>query len=380
MSANLPTSGLQIQSVLSPDGTLAVTLGEVPVVAPGPGQLLVRIEGAPINPSDLLSLIPTVNPAEARFEGSGDTARVIAKLSPQATAARSGRFGQPLPVGLEGSGVVIAAGDDCQHLVGRKVAALSLDRGLYGQYRTFQAAECTLLPDDLSTTEGAALFTNPLTALAIAECTRQDGHKALIHTAAASNLGRMLVRICLEDGLPLVNIVRRQEHVDLLRSIGATHVVNMSAPSFAEDLLQAVKETGATVAYDALGGGTMASTLLAAMEAAADARMGYYSPYGSYEYKQVYTYGLLDESPTMLDHRAFGMLWGINGFLMPAILEKAGAERAAELRQRVLDQAKTTFASQFTRQISLAEVLNREVMIGYHRQATGEKYLINPSL
>lgn len=380
MSANLPSHGLQIQSTLHADGTLAIALVEVPVAAPGPDQVVVRIEGAPINPSDLLTLMPTLDPAEARFEGDADRPRVIARLSPEATAQRSGRFGQPLPVGLEGAGVVIAAGENAQALLGRKVAALSLERGLYGQYRTFAAAECVLLPDDLSTAEGAALFTNPLTALAIAEAMKLDGHKAMIHTAAASNLGRMLVRICVEDGIALVNVVRRQEHVDLLRSLGATHVCNMSAPGFREDLLRAVKETGATVGFDALGGGTMAHELLSAMEAAAVSRMPYYSPYGSYEYKHVYIYGLLDTRPSELHHMDYGMLWGLNGFLMPAILERAGPERSAAMRQRVLDGAKTTFASSYTRVVSLAEVLQRDVMIGYHRQATGEKYLIDPTL
>jgi NADPH:quinone reductase-like Zn-dependent oxidoreductase len=377
---DVPTHGLQIVSTLSDDGTLVIELADNPVPAPGADEVLVRIEGAPINPSDLLTLMPAIDPAEARFEGTVDRPKVVARLSPEAARLRAGRFGQALTVGLEGAGVVIAAGANAQALLGRKVAALSLGRGLYGQYRVFAAAECTVLPDDVSTRQGAALFTNPLTALAIAECARIDGFKGLIHTAAASNLGQMLVRICVEDGLPLVNVVRRQEHVDLLKRLGATHVCNSSLPSFRDDLVEACKATGAMVAFDALGGGTMADDLLAAMEAAAVSRMDYYSPYGSYEFKQVYTYGLLDTRPTTLHHTDYGLLWGMNGFLMPAILDKVGPDRAAELRKRVLDHATTTFASHYTRHVSLAEVLQRDVMIGYHRQATGEKYLINPTL
>ena len=379
--SEVPSHGLQIVSTLSEDGTLVIELADNPVPAPGPDEVLVRIEGAPINPSDLLTLMPEVDPAEARFEGSANNRpKVIAKLPPAAAAARYGRFGQPLTVGLEGAGVVIAAGANAGHLMGRKVAALSLGRALYGQYRVFAAAECTLLPADVSTQEGAALFTNPLTALAIAEAAKIEGHKALIHTAAASNLGQMLVKICLEDGIPLVNVVRRQEHVDLLKGLGATHVCNSSLPSFRDDLLAAVKETGATIGFDALGGGRMADHLLWAMETAAISRMDFYSPYGSYEFTKCYSYGLLDPSPTEIHHMDYGVMWALEGFLMPAILEKVGPERSAALRQRVVDNVKTTFASHYTREISLAEVLDREVMIGYHRQATGEKYLINPTL
>ncbi len=379
--SNVPSHGLQIVSTLSPDGTLVIELANNPVPAPGPDEVLVRIEGAPINPSDLLTLMPEIDLAQATFEGGRDNKpRVIAKIPEAAAKARAGRFGQPLTVGLEGAGVVIAAGANAQALLGKKVAALSLGRALYGQYRVFAAAECTLLPDGVSTRQGAALFTNPLTALAIAEAARIEGHKALIHTAAASNLGQMLVKICVEDGTPLVNVVRRQEHVDLLKSIGATHVCNSSLPSFRDDLLAACKETGATIAFDALGGGKMADHLLWAMEAAAIARMDFYSPYGSYEFTKCYSYGLLDTTPTEIHHMDYGVMWALEGFLMPAILEKVGPERSAALRQRVLDGVHTTFASNYTREISLAEVLDREVMTGYRRQATGEKYLINPTL
>lgn len=379
--SDIPSHGLQIVSTLSPDGTLVIELANNPVPAPGPDEVLVRIEGAPINPSDLLTLMPEIDLDQATFEGGRDNSpRVIAKIPEAAAKARYGRFGQPLTVGLEGAGTVIATGDNVKAMMGKKVAALSLGRALYGQYRVFAATECTILPDDVSTQEGAALFTNPLTALAIAEAAKIEGHKALIHTAAASNLGQMLVKICAEDGVPLINVVRRQEHVDLLKSIGATHVCNSSLPSFREDLLAACKETGATIGFDALGGGRMADHLLWAMETAAISRMDFYSPYGSYEFTKCYSYGLLDTSPTEVHHMDYGVLWALEGFLMPAILEKVGPERSAELRKRVLDNVKTTFKSDYVRHISLAEVLDRDVMIGYHRQATGEKYLINPTL
>lgn len=376
MNDRIPSHGRQIVSTLSADGTLVIELVDAPVVPPGPDDVLVKIEAAPINPSDLLTLMPTVDLSTARFEGSADRPVVIAQLSPEATRVRAGRFGKPQVVGLEGAGTVVAAGENARGLLGKSIAAISIDRGFYGEYRTFAAAECVILPAGISAGEGAGLFVNPMTALAIAEAAKMEGHKALIHTAAASNLGRMLVKICAEDGVPLVNVVRRQEHVELLQTIGATHVVNSTSTTFHADLVDAIKATGATIAFDALGGGRMAGDLLAAMEAAAVSRMQFYSPYGSYERKKAYIYGLLDTSPSVLNHMDYGMLWTLDGFLMPEILEKAGLGRTMELRQRVLDNAKTIFASHYTKEISLEDILKKEIMSGYHRQATGEKFLI----
>jgi NADPH:quinone reductase-like Zn-dependent oxidoreductase len=380
MIDNVPSRGLRLTSTLTADGTVELELADVPVVQPEAGQVVVRIEAAPVNPSDLITLLASADPAQARFAGSSERPKVMARIVPEAVQARSGRIGRPLPVGLEGAGVVIAAGENAQALLGKRVAVLTLARGLFAQYCTVSSAECVLLPEGTTAAEGAGIFVNPLTALAIVETVRQEGYAGLVHTAAASNLGQILLKICQEDGIPLVNVVRRKAQAELLRGLGATHVCDSSAPSFREDLVEALKETGATVAFDAIGGGTMADEILQAMEAVAASRLSEYSPYGSSERKQVYIYGLLDTSPTQLAHTNYGLIWGVSGWVMPPILERAGPERAMALRQRVVDNLKTTFRSHYTRTISLAEVLQRDVMIAYSTQATGEKYLIDPTL
>lgn len=379
MIPNIPSHGLQLTSTLQADGTLELELMEVPVARPGPDDVVLRVEGAPINPADMMAFFPCADPAEARFEGTRERPKVIARLSPEATQARAGRIGQRLRLGNEGAGTVIAAGENVQRLIGMKMAVRAYGKGIYSQFCTLPSAACTALPEGATSAEGAALFTNPLTALAMIECTRIEGHKALIQTAAASNLGQMLVKICAEDGMPLVNVVRRQEQVDLLRNLGAVHVCNSSAHSFQGDLVQAIAATGATIAFDALGGGGMADHLLAAMESAAVSRMSHYSPYGSSEFKKVYILGCLDTTPTELNHTNYGMLWGVDGFVMPAILKRVSAERNAALMQRVLDGIRTTFASSYAREISLAEALQRDVMLDYYRKSTGNKYLINPT-
>jgi hypothetical protein len=271
---------------------------------------------------------------------------------------------------------VVAAGEKGARLLGKRVTVLA--GGMYAQYRLAAAEDCLVLPDDVSSAEGASAFVNPLTALAMVETMRLEGHSGLIHTAAASNLGQMLVKICREDKVPLVNIVRRPEQMTLLRDLGATHVCDSSAATFRDDLVQALTETGATLAFDAIAGGRMASEILTAIEKVAQARMTEYAPYGSSLPKQVYIYGILDNAPTELT-RSFGMIWGVGGWLMPPILHRIGAERADGLRKRVIAGLKTTFASHYTREISLAEALDPTVMAGYARQATGEKYLINPA-
>jgi len=379
LDARLPDHGLQVTSMLGADGTLELELTERPIAEPGPDQVVVRIEAAPINPSDLISLLASADPAEARFEGAPARPRVTARLAPEAARLHALRVGQRQPVGLEGAGFVVAVGRNAGLLLGRPVALLSLARGLWSQYCTVPAADCLALPAGTTPAEGAAVFVNPLTALAMVESMRLEGHQALLHTAAASNLGQMLVKICLEDRIPLVNIVRRPEQVELLRGLGARHVLNSAAPGFRDELVRALRETGATLAFDAIGGGTLAGQILSAIEAVAASRLTEYSPYGSFQPKQVYIYGLLDPSPTVLS-RNCGLLWGVGAWFMPAILERIGPERSAALRQRVLSGLKTTFASHYHRTISLAEALQRDVMLAYTRKATGEKYLINPAL
>ena len=373
---NLPNRGLAITSTLTTAGALELELSDVPIVQPSADEVVVRVDAAPINPSDLLVLLASADPAEAQFGGSRERPRVKVPLSPKAFRAMARRIGLRLAIGLEGAGVVVAAGPNNATLLGNSVAALTLTGGMFAQYKTVRADECVVLPDGVDAEQGAAMFVNPLTALAIVETVRLDDHKALIHTAAASNLGQMLVKICREDRVPLVNIVRKQEHADRLRALGAQYVCNSSLPSFRDDLIAAIRETGATVAFDALGGGSMAGEVLAAIEAVADARATEYSLYGSFERKHVYVYGHLDRSDTQLRHENYGLVWGVSGWLMPPILARVGPERTAALRGRVVAQLATTFASHYTRKITLAEVLHRDVMLAYCRQATGEKFLI----
>jgi NADPH2:quinone reductase len=377
MGADLPNGGLQIRSTVQ-DGRLEVTLARQPIRQPGPDELVVRVEAAPINPSDIMPMLAGCNPADGMFAGSAEEPCVSFELSEGAMAALAGRAGQSLPVGLEGAGTVVAAGEQAQHLAGKRVAFLSMAMGAFAEYCTVGVNDCMPLPDGVTSRQAADLFCNPLTVMARVETLAQIGETAMIHTAAASNLGQMLVKVCKEDGVPLVNVVRREEHVELLRALGAEHVCNSSAPTFREDLAKAVAATGATVAFDAIGGGTMASELLVAMETAAAGRMPAYSAYGSAEMKRVYVYGLLNPGPTELPRHGYGMLWSVEGWAMPPILERAGPERAMALTRRVTDNITTIFASDYGHEISLAEALSREAMEGYCRKATGQKYLIVP--
>jgi NADPH:quinone reductase len=281
-------------------------------------------------------------------------------------------------VGNEGAGTVVAAGSDpaAQALLGKLVAGIG--GAMYAQYRTLKAADVLPLPPGASAADGASCFVNPLTALGMVETMRREGHTALVHTAAASNLGQMLNRICLKDGVQLVNIVRSAEQARILKEIGATHVVDSTAESFLDDLTKALVDTGATLAFDAIGGGKLAGQILGAMEVAANQRATVYSRYGSSVHKQVYIYGGLDTSPTVLN-RSYGMAWGLGGWLLTPFLMKIGAAEGQKLRQRVADELKTTFASHYTAEIGLAEALDPAVAAAYNRRATGEKYLINPN-
>ena len=371
--------GLQLRSLVKASGELELSLAQVPIQAPGPDDILVRIEATPINPSDLGLLLGPANLSTAKVTGSGDEAVVTAQIPPQLMRALAGRVDQSLPVGNEGGGVVIEAGSSpaAQALLGKTVGILG--GAMYAQYRTVKAADALAVHADATPKDAASCFVNPLTALAMVETMRLEGHTALVHTAAASNLGQMLVKICVKDGVELVNIVRSVEQSALLKSLGAKHVVDSSTPTFMEDLIAALTTTGATIAFDAIGGGKLAGQLLTGMEVAANQRAGgAYSRYGSTTYKQVYIYGGLDTGPTELN-RAFGMSWGLGGFLLTPFLQKVGPAEVQRLRQRVADELKTTFASHYTAEISLAEALQPEIMAAYNKRATGEKYLINPN-
>lgn len=373
--ASLPASGLELRSIVTADGLVTVAVRESDVVAPGDDEVVVRVEAAPINPSDLGMLFAGADLSTASGL-DGELPAVSASIGAATLAAQSGRLGRPMPVGNEGGGTVIAAGASpaAQALLGKVVGFLS--GNAYAQYRTLHVAACLPMADGTSATEAAAAFVNPLTALGMVETMRLEGHTALVHTVGASNLGLMLNRICIDDGVGLVNIVRRPEHVEQLRQAGAEHVVDSSSASFAADLAEALRATGATIAFDAIGGGDMAGTLLSAMEKVASAGDPF-SRYGSTTHKQVYIYGGLDRGPTVL-RRDFGMSWSIGGWLLTPFLMKVGQQATDRLRQRVVDEITTTFSSSYGMRLSLAQAVDPEQVRRYGRTATGDKALITP--
>jgi NADPH2:quinone reductase len=370
--------GLQIQSTVKKDGKLEISLATVATPAPGPDDIVIRVEASPINPSDLGLLFGPADMQQATSGGSADRPVVNAPVPAGLMKSVAARLDQPMPVGNEGSGIVIDAGtsDAAQALIGKTVAVIG--GAMYSQYKVAPAGMCLPLPDGTTPAEGASCFVNPLTALGMVETMRLEGHSALVHTAAASNLGQMLNKICLADDIQLVNIVRREEQEEILRSIGAKIVCNSSAADFKEKLTDALAETGATIAFDATGGGKLGGQILSCMEAALNRTAGEYSRYGSTTHKQLYIYGRLDRSPTQLNGD-FGMAWGIGGWLLPPFLGKIGPEGAGRLRARVAAEIKTTFASHYTAEISLAEALELKTVAAYGKQATGEKYLVNPN-
>ena len=371
-------TGLELRSLIKKSGELELSLANVPIPEPGPDEVLVRVEASPMNPSDLGLLVGAADMSTARASGTGDAPVVTAKVPEGAMKAMGGRLDESMPVGNEGAGVVIKAGSSeaAQALLGKTVAMIG--GAMYAQYRCLKARDVLPLPEGTTPAEGASCFVNPLTSLGMVETMRREGHKALVHTAAASNLGQMLNKICLKDGIGLVNIVRSTEQADILRKLGAKYVVDSTASSFMDDLTNALVETGATLAFDAIGGGRLAGQVLSGMETAANKTAKVYSRYGSSVHKQVYIYGALDTRPTELV-RNFGMAWGIGGWLLFPFLMKIGAADAARLRQRVVGELKTTFASHYTKVVSLQEALQLDHLAAYGRRATGEKYLINPN-
>ena len=377
MSADT-TTGLQLRSLIKKSGELEISLASVPVPEPGPDEIVVRVEASPINPSDLGLLVGAADMSSAKASGTKDAPVIMAKVPDAAMKAMAGRLDESMPVGNEGAGVVIKTGssDGARALMGKTVAMIG--GAMYAQYRTMRAKDVLPLPDGTTPAEGASCFVNPLTSLGMVETMRREGHTALVHTAAASNLGQMLNKICIKDGVGLVNIVRSQEQAEILRKIGAKHIVDSSAPTFMDDLTSALVETGATIAFDAIGGGKLAGQILTCMETAVNKTAKVYSRYGSSVHKQVYIYGGLDLRPTELI-RSFGMAWGIGGWLLFPFLQKIGAADGAKLRARVVAELKTTFASHYTQVVSLQETLQLDHIAVYNKRATGEKYLINPN-
>ncbi len=373
-----PQTALQLQSLVTKEGNLQVSLASVPVPAPKPDEVVIRVEATPLNPSDLGLLFGAADMNAVRVSGSGAEAVLTAPIPAERMAAMAGRVGQPMPVGNEGAGTVVAAGEspEAQALMGKKVAILG--GAMYAQFRAIKAKQCLVLPDGASAADGASCFVNPLTSQGMVETMRREGHKALVHTAAASNLGQMLNRICLADGVALVNVVRSKAQEDLLKDQGAKYICTTGAPGFVESLTEALIATGATIAFDATGGGPLAGQILAAMETAANRTAKEFSRYGSAVHKQVYIYGNLDTGPTTL-MRNYGMVWSLGGWFLTPFLQKIGKDDSQKLRDRVTRELKTTFASKYTKEISLAEVLDLAEIAAYTRKSTGTKYLVNPN-
>jgi NADPH2:quinone reductase len=369
--------GLELQTMIGSGGALRLWLQDVPVPEPAADEIVVRVEAAPINPSDIGVLFGPADLATLQGAGTTDRPEVSATVPAERIEAVSGRVDQALPAGNEGAGTIVAAGRNAHDLVGRVVAARSF--GMYAQYRLVKLADCLVLPEGTAPLAAASAFINPLTALGMVETMHLEGHAAIVHTAAASNLGQMLTRLCIADDIPLVNVVRSQDQADLLRAIGARYVIDSTSPSFLAELDDAIAETGATLAFDAIGGGPMAATILASMERKLLARADGYSRYGSPIHKQVYLYGTLDPGPTEI-HRSFGMAWGIGGWLMTWFMDRIGPQHAARLRERVAAELTTIFASHVTAEISLAQALAVDTIRAYTKRATGEKYAINPTL
>lgn len=373
-----PLDSLEIRSKINKNCTLELALETTQIPVPSEDEIVVRVEASPINPSDLGMFFGPADMSTAKASGTASAPRVTADIPSGLMKLVTARVDQSLPVGNEGAGVVVKAGasDAARALLGKTVGLIG--GGMYAQYRLLKTAMCLPLLEGTTPAEGASCFVNPLTALGMVETMRMEGHTALVHTAAASNLGQMLNKVCLKDGVALVNIVRRPEQADLLRKIGAKQVCDSSASSFKDDLTDALVTTGATLAFDATGGGKLAGQILTCMEIAANKTATEYSRYGSTTHKQVYIYGGLDRSPTTFN-RNFGMAWGVGGWLLTPFLQKIGFEAGQELRRRVAAEIKTTFASGYARDVSLAGALQLDAIAAYGKQATGEKYLINPN-
>ncbi|WP_338524569.1 zinc-binding dehydrogenase [Pseudomonas batumici] len=378
MTATIPQTGLQLRSLITRAGQLELSLIDQPVPTPGPDEVLIRVEASPINPSDLGLLIGPADLSTLKVSGTAERPVVTATVPEAALRAVAGRLDRSMPVGIEGAGLVVAAGSSpaAQALLNRRVAAMG--EAMYAQYCCVPAQQCMALPDDVSAVDGASAFINPITALGMVETMRSEGHGALVHTAAASNLGQMLNRICQAEGVKLVNIVRKPEQAKLLRELGATYVCDSSAENFMADLTEAVAATGATIAFDATGGGKLGGQILGCMEAALKRSAKEYSRYGSTTHKQLYVYGFLDNSPTQFSN-SWGMAWSMGGWLLMPFMRKAGPVVMQHLKDRVARELKTTFASHYSTHVSLAEALQASAIAQYSRRATGEKALIVPN-
>lgn len=368
---------IQLVSTISDDNKLTLSLKDIEMPQPSADEVVVRIEAAPLNPSDFGVMFSAADMSTAVQSGTKQDPIVTADVPAKFMPALKTRVNKDTPVGNEGAGTVVAAGSSpaAQALMGKMVAVIG--GGTYRQYHCVNVKSCLELKEGTTAKEGASSFVNPLTALAMVETMRAEGHKAIIHAAAASSLGQMLNRICMADGIDLINIVRKEEQEKLLRDMGAKYVVNSSSDTFIADLTAAIVETGATISFDPIGGGQLSSDILNCMEAAITADVEEYNVYGSSTFKQAYIYGALNRGPITLN-RNFGFAWGVNGFLLFNALAKLGTETVMSMRERVAEEITTTFASSYTHEVTLQEALQLQSIAAYGKQATGEKYLITP--
>jgi len=369
----------EIRSTVTSDGNVEISIAKVDIPTPADDEVLIEIYAAPINPSDL-ALLTTFggDVSNIKVSGSGDNTVASMSVHPAVMRSMKSRVGQSMPVGNEGAGVVVDAGINAKSLIGKTVGLAG--GAMYSQYKCAPAVNCLVMGDGIAPSEAASSFVNPMTALSFVETMKMENHSAIVHTAAASNLGQMLVKVCKSEDIPLVNIVRKKEQVDILKNIGAKYICNTNESDFMERLVGALTETGATLGFDATGGGNngeLAGQILAAMEVAANNASGEYSRYGSETYKQVYIYGGLDPSPTILK-RSYGMSWGLGGWLLTPMLGKIGMEKFQEMRARISKEIKTTFASEYSQEISFEEMLQPEIINSYVKQKTGSKFLVNP--
>ena len=369
----------EIRSNVTSEGNIEISIASVEKPIPAKNEVLIKVEASPINPSDLGLLISFAADLDSlNVSGSGDETVAKMKVHPSLMKAMTPRLDQSMKVGNEGGGVIEDAGTGAEDLIGKTVGVAG--GAMYSQYRCVPASSCLVMDDSTTSVEAASSFVNPLTVLGFIETMKIENHTAILHTAAASNLGQMLVKVCKDDSVPLVNIVRKSEQVDLLKNLGAEHVCNTSEPDFMDSLVNALVATGATLGFDATGGGNegkLAGQILSAMEIAANKTAKEYSRYGSDTFKQVYIYGGLDQSPTILN-RSFGMQWALGGWLLTPMIGKIGMERFQQMREKVAKEIKTTFASHYTQEVSFEEMLQPETIKAYAKQATGEKYLVTP--
>ena len=369
----------EIRSEITSEGKLNLSIITSDVPTPSDDEVLIKVEASPINPSDLGLLISFAADLDSiSSQGSGDDTVTTMGIHPGLMQSMKPRIDKSMKVGNEGGGVVVDAGKNAKNLIGKTVGVAG--GAMYSQYRCLPAMSCLVMNEGTTSAEAASSFVNPLTALGFTETMKLENHSALVHTAAASNLGQMLVKICLADDIPLVNIVRKEEHVELLKNLGAKYICNTSDENFMKNLIDCLVETGATLGFDATGGGNegkLAGQILSAMEVAANKNATEYSRYGSDTYKQVYIYGGLDPTPTVLN-RSFGLSWGLGGWLLTPFIGRVGMEKFQEMRDRVAKEIKTTFASSYTKEVSLEEMLEPDAIKTYAKQATGTKYLVTP--